>query len=445
MRERPAGRAANSSWQKSPIRATDTWGSRRLRAGRGKPMKLGDIDLNDLDTWERGTPHDQLRLLRREAPLYRHPGAPGETDFWCVTKHEDVKLVSKQPELFSSERMGTMLRDPDAAALEGMRLIMLNMDPPRHRQYRAIVNKAFTPRMVRSLEPRVDQMIERLIDRVIDRGECDFVEDLAAPLPMEVICEMVGVPEEDRRALYECSNRMVGFDDPEYDEDGASAVPKDYETASAEMFLYAGKVAERVRRQPGDDLATALLHAEVDGQRLTELEFNSFFMLLAIAGNETTRTVTSNGMLQLMRHPDQRQRILDDFSLVDRAVEEILRFEPAVHCFRRTATRDAELRGQRIREGDKVVLWYPAANRDEDVFDDPDRFDVGRERNEHLAFGVGEHFCLGANLARMELRKLVSHLLKRMPDMELAAEPRRLRSNFVNGIKEMRVRFREGG
>lgn len=409
-------------------------------------MKLSDIDLNDLDNFERSTPHDQFELLREQAPVYRHAGADGDSDYWCITKHADLKYISKHPDLFSSEREGALLRDPEPGSLDGLRLIMINMDPPKHRRYRAIVNKAFTPRIVKGLERAVDRMIDDIIDAVIEKGECDFVDDLAAPLPMQVICEMMGVPTEDRRAIYELGNKLVGFDDPELQgEDDERAQPPgeevSYETASAEMFMYAAKLAEKARSHPADDLATALLGAEVDGHRLSEMEFNSFFLLLAVAGNETTRTVTSNGMLDLIRNPEQRQRLLDDRSLLNTAVEEILRFNPAVHCFRRTAMADAEIRGVRIREGEKLALWYPAVNRDEEVFENPQRFDVGRNPNDHLSFGIGEHFCLGANLARMELRKIFSGLLERLPDLELAAEPRRLRSNFINGIKEMRVSF----
>jgi cholest-4-en-3-one 26-monooxygenase len=408
-------------------------------------MKLSDIDLNDLDTFEKGTPHDQFALLRREAPVHRHAGAPGEEDYWCITKHEDLKHISKSPQLFSSEAKSAIIRDPDPDSLPMLRLIMLNMDPPKHRQYRAIVNKAFTPRMVNGIEAAVDRMVTEIIDNVIEKGECDFVDELAAPLPMGVICEMMGVPEEDRRAIYDLGNKMIGFDDPEFS-DGQPAKFGSMQggEASAEMFMYANKLAERVRAHPADDLATALLNAEVDGEKLTEMEFNSFFLLLCVAGNETTRTVTSNGMLDLIRNPDQRQRVLDDMSLLDSAVEEILRHEPAVHSFRRTVMADTEIRGVPIPEGDKLLLWYPAVNRDEDVFDAPEKFDVARSPNDHLSFGVGEHFCLGANLARMELRKIFGGLLTRLPDIELAAEPRRLRSNFINGVKEMRVQFTPG-
>ena len=406
-------------------------------------MKLSDVDLNNLDTFEKGTPHDQFALLRREAPVHRHAGLAGEEDYWAITKHEDLKTISKNPQVFSSEEKSAIPRDPDPESLPQLRLIMLNMDPPKHRQYRAIVNKAFTPRMVHGLEAAVDRMVDEIIDNVCEKGECDFVEDLAAPLPMRVICEMMGVPEEDRRRIYEIGNAMVGFDDPELQDDGKPREfgKQDGAEQSAEMFLYAAKLAEKARTHPGDDLATALLHAEVDGHKLSELEFNSFFLLLAIAGNETTRTVTTNGMLDLIRHPDQRQRLIDDPSLLNSAVEEILRHEPAVHSFRRTAMEDTEVRGVKIPAGDKLILWYPSVNRDEDVFENPDAFDVGRTPNEHLSFGVGEHFCLGANLARMELRKIFGGLVRRLPDIELAAEPRRLRSTFINGVKEMKVEF----
>jgi cytochrome P450 len=408
-------------------------------------MQISDVDLNDLDTFEKGTPHDQFRVLRREDPVHRHRGVPGQEDFWCITKHADLKAISKDPATFSSEAKGTLLRDPEEASLLMMRQIMLNMDPPRHRQYRAVVNNAFTPRMVHDLEPAVDRLVESIIDDVAEKGECDFVEEIAAVLPMEVICEMVGVPESDRRAIYELGNKMVGFDDPEYHPAGSpfekSKSELEMQSASAEMFMYAAKLKEFYTRNPADNLITALLNSEVDGHKLDDMDFNAFFLLLSIAGNETTRTVTSNGMWDLMRHPDQQERLANDLSLIPTAVEEILRFNPAVHCFRRTAMKDTVIRDREISEGDKIMLWYPAVNRDEAVFDEPDVFDIARNPNDHLSFGVGEHFCLGSNLARMELRKIFEGLLRRLPDMELAAEPRRLRSNFINGMKEMRVRF----
>lgn len=403
-------------------------------------MQLSDVDLTDLDAFEEDVPHEMFRVLRREAPVHFHAERNGP-GFWAVTRYADLKKVSRHPEIYSSERQGTLILDPKPQDLPMLRAIMLNMDPPRHRKYRKLVNAGFTRRQVEALRPRVRRMVQAILDRVAERGECDFVEDIAAPLPMEVICELVGVPQEDRRRIYEIGNRMVGFDDPDLGA-GDGAVLDDYQAASAEMFLYANKLRERVVERPADDLATALLHAEVDGEKLSDLDFNSFFLLLAVAGNETTRTVTTNGMLALLRHPDQLARVHADPRLIPTAVEEILRYAPAVLNFRRTVTRDSVLHGVRLRENDKLTIWYPSANRDEAVFANPDAFDVSRDPNPHLAFGVGEHFCLGANLARMELQEIFRGVLTRLPDLELAAPPRRLRSNFINGVKEMRVRFR---
>jgi cholest-4-en-3-one 26-monooxygenase len=405
-------------------------------------MQLSDVDLTNPDIFQQGTPHEMFRLLRREAPVFWHEEKDG-AGFWAITKYEDLKHVSKHTDLFSSARQGTLMRDPDPEVLRFLQSIMLNMDPPQHRRYRALINKGFTPRIVGGLHSHIQDMVRQIIDGVIEKGECDFVEDVAAVLPMEVICEMVGVPEEDRRRIYEIGNRMVGFDDPDL-QDGGTLELNDAEAASAEMFMYANKLRDKALKCPADDLATALVNAEVDGHRLTESEFDFFFLLLAIAGNETTRTVTTNGMIALLEHPDQLQELRDDPSLINSAVEEILRFAPAVHCFRRTAKADTAVRGQTMRENDKIMLWYPSANRDEDVFEEPDRFNIRRSPNEHVAFGVGEHFCLGANLARLELQEIFRGIVTRMHDIELAAPPRRLRSTFINGVKEMRIRFRPG-
>jgi cholest-4-en-3-one 26-monooxygenase len=399
-------------------------------------VKLSDVNLAPESFVDR-VPHEMFRVLRREAPVYRHPAYDGGPPFWVLTKHEDVRHASRHPQLFSSWTGGTNIEDRGADQIERMRALMLNMDPPKHRQFRNIVNKAFTPRMVKQLEPRVRTLASRIVDGVAEKGECDFVSEIAALMPMEVICEMVGVPEEDRQHVYDLANVLIGFDDPEF-----QTSPADAERAAIQMFVYASKLAERVRKQPRDDLATALLQAEVDGQRLSDLEFNSFFLLLAVAGNETTRTVTTNGMLALMENPDQRRRVVENPALVESAVEEILRYTPAVHYFRRTVLADTRIRDQEIAAGEKITMWYPAANRDEDVFARPDDFDVARSPNDHLAFGIGEHFCIGSHLARLELNVIFEELLARIGrDMELAGPVRRLRSNFVNGVKEMRVAY----
>ena len=405
-------------------------------------MQLRGVNLTDPDIFQKGTPHEMFRVLRREAPVYWHeePNGPG---FWAVTKYHDLKTVSKQPGLFSSWRQGTLREDPPPNDLPAVQSIMLNMDPPQHRQYRTLVNQAFTPRMIGNLHGRIRAMVQEIIDGVIERGECDFVEEVAALLPLAVICEMMGVPHEDRRHIYVLGNKMVGIDDPEL-QGGKPIVPGDAMAAFGEMFVYASKLWQLAHDTPRDDLATALVNAELEGRKLDEMEFNFFFLLLLIAGNETTRTVTSNGMIELIQHPDQLHALREDISLIPSAVEEILRFAPAVHTFRRTATADTELRGQNIRADQKLLLWYPSANRDEEVFENPDTFNIRRSPNEHVAFGFGEHFCLGANLARLELQEIFRGIVTRLHDVEMAHPPRRLRSCFINGVKEMRVRFRPG-
>ncbi len=406
-------------------------------------MQLEQIDLTNPDNFLEGTPHHWFRELRAKAPVYWHPEERGP-GFWCITKHADLKHVSRNPELFSSERGGTQMRDPEPeerAAFEQQRSfpIMLMMDPPRHVKFRRIVQRGFTPRMIQELEPHIRDLARGIIDRVAGRGECEFVQEVAAELPLQVICEMMGVPEESRKEIFEITNRMIGFDDPELGKRDREAGQQ----AMAQMFGHAMQVANLYRENPTDNLSSVLLHAEVEGEKLDEVEYSAFFLLLCVAGNETTRTVTTNGMKLLIDHPDQLQMLVEDPAKIPLAVEEILRYDPAVHHFRRTATRDTEIRGQKISEGDKLVIWYPSANRDEEIFDDSDRFDILRDPNEHLAFGIGEHFCLGANLARLELNVIFEEIIARLRTPELVAPPRRLRSNFINGVKEMRVRYKD--
>jgi len=408
-------------------------------------MQLKDVNLTDPDIFEKAVPHEMFRVLREQAPVFWHDEENGP-GFWVITRHADVKKISKKPRVFSSERRGTLIQDIAPEGLMFMRKIMLNMDPPRHRQYRNLINRAFTPRMVGNLLPRVREMVRDIVNGVVEKGECDFVEEVAALLPMWVICEMMGVPEDDRRRVYEIGNKMVGFDDPELqDEDQDPIAQAEAQNASAEMFFYADKLLEKARSHPRDDLATALVNAELEGERISDEEFRFFFLLLLIAGNETTRTVTTNGMLSFLENPEQLHLLRNDSTLLDSAVEEVLRYSPAVHVFRRQTTEATEIRGQRIEADQKVTLWYPAANRDADVFVDPDKFDVRRSPNDHLALGVGEHYCLGANLARLELREIFRGVIPYLShEMELIEPPRRLRSCFVNGVKEMRVRFKPG-
>jgi cholest-4-en-3-one 26-monooxygenase len=399
-------------------------------------VKLDEIDLL-ADTWEREVPHEMFATLRREAPVFFHPEPEGP-GFWVVTKHADVLAISRDNETFSSELGGTFIDTATDEALAKIRLSILNMDPPKHHRYRRLVSKGFTPRMISRLQGRIGQRATRIVDDVIERGECEFVEDIAAELPLQIICEMIGLPEEDWPRMFELSNKLVGFDDPEY-----QTSEEDGELAAAEIFGYCDKLAGERRVEPRDDIMSALVHAEVDGERLDDIDLNLFFVTLVVAGNETTRNLINHSMLALIEHSDQAELLRRDPSHWQTATEEMLRWGTSIHNFRRTTTRDTEVRGQPVAAGDKVVMYYMSANRDEDVFDDPYRFDVTRSPNEHVTFGGGGvHYCLGANLARAEIRAMMQELVERLRDVELAGPVRRLRSDFVNGIKEMPVRFR---
>ena len=398
-------------------------------------MRLEDIDLADPEFYVDGVPHEAFALLRKEAPVHWLPEPDGGPGFWAVTRHDDIVHVSKHPELFSSERGGTNIFDVPEADLAITRTLLINMDPPQHVKFRRLVRTGFTPNRVKVLLPRVRERAAKLVDALVEKGECDFVREVAAELPLQVIAELLGIPDDERGRIFDLSNKLIGFEDPEFQN-----TMEDGKQAAAEMWLYAHKLAMERKDGIGDDLVSVLMRAEVDGHKITELEFNNFFLLLAVAGNETTRNLLSGAVHALIEHPDQWRRLQRDRSLLDTAVEEFLRWVTPVMHFRRTATRDVELRGQKIREGQKVVLFYPAANRDEWVFEQPERFDVGRVDNPHLALGIGEHYCMGANLARMEIRVLFEELLRRVPEFELAGPVRRLRSAFINGIKTMPVR-----
>jgi cytochrome P450 len=302
------------------------------------------------------------------------------------------------------------------------------------------VSGTFAPKIIKALEPRLRAVVRRTLDAVGPRGECDFVTEVACELPVIAICELLGVPIEDRAKIIEWSNAMVGMDDPEYADD-PSAGP----IAAMQIAMYAQELGARRRAEPRDDIVSELLRAEVDGERLSDAEFNAFVTVLAVAGNETTRNLISAGLWLLCTHPEERARVQADLSILPTAIDEMLRYHPPVLHFRRTAMRDVELRGERIREGDKVSLWYCSANRDEEVFPDPDRFDVGRTPNDHLSFGFGPHFCLGSALAHLEARVMFEELFQRMPDIALAGPPERLRANFIHGIKHLPVRFSPEG
>jgi cholest-4-en-3-one 26-monooxygenase len=401
------------------------------------------VDVSNPDSFENGFPHEFFRRLRREAPVYWHegehrePGLPGEPGpgYWIVSKYADLKHVSKNPHLFSSDRR-ILIQDPLPEEEELAPPSMIAMDPPAHARYRKLVSRGFTPREVGKQEPHHREIVASILDRVARKGSCDFVVDVAAELPLQVIAEFLGVPHEDRHKVFEWSNRMLGGEDPEY------RLPlEEARQVALDMFVYANGLAEERARTPRQDLISAMIHGSVDGEKLSIPEFDSFFFLLSLAGNETTRNLISHGMLLLMEHAEARARLIREPERIRSAVEEMLRFRPPVMYFRRTATADTEIRGVRIRKGDKVTLWYPSANRDEDVFENPDSFDITRSPNGHIAFGIGEHFCLGSHLARLEIRVMFEELLRRLPDVELEGSVEYLRSHFIDGVKHMPVRF----
>jgi cholest-4-en-3-one 26-monooxygenase len=397
---------------------------------------LEGIDLL-ASTWGRGVPHDQFDRLRREAPVHWHPEVD-DTGFWAITKHADVRAISHDCATFSSELGGTFIPTSDEESLAQLRLTILNMDPPKHHRYRRLVSKGFTPRMITALVEEIERRAAAVVDGVCEKGEVEFVEEIAAQVPVQMICEMIGLEQEVWPRMFEISNQLIGSrDDPDYQE-----LPGGPQAAAMEIYALCDAVAADRRANPRDDIMTALVQAEVDGERLDDFELNMFFITLVVAGNETTRNLINHSMLALIDHPDQAQRLRDDPSLWDTATDEMLRWGSSIHNFRRTATKDTELRGVPIAAGDKLVLYYASANRDEEVFADPHTFDVGRTPNDHVAFGGGGvHFCLGASLARAEIKATMRQLVERLPDLELAGPVNRLHSDFVNGIKTMPVRF----
>jgi cholest-4-en-3-one 26-monooxygenase len=399
------------------------------------------IDLLDLDRFQRSEHHEMFRKLRAEAPVswHDHPGGRG---FWNVVKHADVVEVGRDADRFSSEAQGVngmlAFEDDPSAGPDTRGVMLLYMDPPKHSRYRRLVNRGFTPRMVRALEEHLRRKATLIVDGVIERGSCDFVEEVAAELPLQALAEIMGVPQEDRHLLFDWSNRMVGVDDPDHRTDDGS-------NAMGELYAYVNQLAKQRREDPRNDIVTTLINAEVDGDTLTEAEFDLFMLLLTVAGNETTRNTTSLGMLALMQHPDSLAELRRDPALLPPAIEEILRWASPVHYFRRTALTETTIRGTTIAAGDQVIEWYVSANRDEEVFDDPFTFDITRAPNEHVAFGGGgPHFCLGANLARVELRLIFREILDRMVDVRPAGEPQFLRSNFIGGLKHLPITFEPG-
>lgn len=413
----------------------------------------GRADLSDLDGFWTLPLADRaaaFAALREHEPVSLHPepvlpfAEPGP-GFYAVTRLDDVLTVSRHPDVFCSGKGSTSIADLPAEFVEFFGS-MIGMDDPRHTRLRRIVSRGFTPRRLGLLTEDVAATARRIVDDVIDRGECDAVTEIAARLPLKIVCELMGVPESQYEFVFDCSNVILGAGDPEYVPDADNIVTAILQAGGglAELMRELGEV--RVAN-PTDDVTSALVNAEIDGERLTPDELASFFVLLVVAGNETTRNAISWGLHLLTENPDQRAVWLDDLDgVTPTAVDEIVRLASPVIFMRRTCTRDTELGGTPLREGDKVALFYWAANRDPAHFRDPDRFDVRRSPNPHVGFGAaGPHFCLGAHLARREMSVMFRELLTRIPDIHATAEPHRLRSMFINGVKHLPVAFTPGG
>jgi cholest-4-en-3-one 26-monooxygenase len=403
------------------------------------PPAIDTIDLGDLELWKDGPPHEIFELLRKEAPVHWSPMAtwPGEPGFWSITRAEDIHAVSRDWETFSSERGGILAADR-AAPLEAQNAMFIGMDPPRHDRIKALFQRGFTPKRIAEHEADIRAIACRVLDRIADRDVVDLVNDVAQPIVGRVIGTLLGTPEEEDPVWADLANRGLGFGDEQLQPDGEDTITQ----MIAELLQRVMVIAADRRANPSDDLTSILVHAEIDGEKLEDYEIAFGFALLVAAGNDSTKATYSNGMWALLREPDERRKLVDDPGLIPSAVEEFLRMYPAFSHFRRTATRDVELHGTTIREGDKVILWYPSSNRDETVHQCPHQLDVTRNP-EHQAFGSGgRHFCLGTALARLELKVMFEETLRRYPDMQLDGEVDMVRSLFLNQPRALPVRLR---
>lgn len=410
-------------------------------------QSLDELDVIGPDTYMReGYPHAAWKRLREESPIHWFD-VPGGVGFWAVTRRADIVWLSKQPTRFiNGPRLAVF---EQGAPVEGERTFvrqLLNMDPPDHAQYRKTASAWFTPRSIQRRGDEVRRIARDLLNEMAGDGEVregDFVRELAAPLTLGVLADMLGVPRADWPKMFEWTNRIAGSSDPEFQEPGSGTGPlAPFEKTRNELFGYFAELAAERRKYPRDDIISILANSTINGAPMPPLELLSYFFLLVVAGNETTRNAASGGLLALIENPDQMAKLRADPSLVSSAVEEIVRWTTPVIQFCRTAVEDVELHGKQIRKGDAFCLFYPSANRDGEVFEKPDEFRVDRRPNPHLGFGIGEHFCLGANLARLELGVIFSELAQRIEEIELAGPFERMRSSFLGGVKRMPIRYR---
>ena len=405
-----------------------------------EPLVAPGMDLTDPDLYASRVPQEEFAELRRSAPIRWNPQPSdmgfNDDGFWAVTRHQDVVAISRDSDTFSSYENGAIVRFMSGNTREQVelqRVIMLNIDPPHHTKVRGIVSRGFTPRSIGNLREVLTERAAAIVREAVEKGTGDFVTDVACELPLQAIAELIGVPQEDRHKLFTWSNDMVGYDDPEFEGDG--------ETAAAEILGYSMLMAEDRRACPREDIVTKLVNAQVDGDELTTDEFGFFVILLAVAGNETTRNAISHGMLAFLDHPDQWE--LFKTQRPETAVDEIVRWATPVTIFQRTATRDVELGGQLISKGQRVGMFYRSANFDDAVFDHPEQFNILRNPNPHVGFGgTGAHYCLGANLARLEIDLIFNAIADAMPDITRAGDPQRLRSGWLNGVKRLPVSYR---
>lgn len=398
-------------------------------------------DFTSPDLLEQGIPVKEFAELRKTAPVWWNAQEPGkgggfhDGGYWVISKHAHIREISKNNDDWSAQTNGVIMRFDDEMTqdqIDVTKALLINHDPPEHTRLRKVVSKLFTPRAVQALEEKLDEAARRIVREAAETGSGDFVHQVAVDLPLLTIADLLGVPEADRTKLFDWSNSMMNADDPEFTEDP--------QMASAEILGYGYTMAEERRKCPADDIVTQLVNADIDGHSLSEIEFGYFFILLTVAGNETTRNAISHGMNAFMEHPEQWELFKKERPAT--TVDEIVRWATPVNCFQRTAKRDTQVGGVDIKEGQRVGMFYGSANFDEDVFDDPFTFNILRDPNPHVGFGGnGAHFCIGANLARMEINLMFNAIADLVPDISRLQTPRRLRHGWINGVKELQVDY----